>query len=129
MSGIENQASQQTRPADKEAQNPNVDAEQLATLAEGKVADAVKGATGRDRPGSDDIKIEDYASDLDRWDSPWPVFCNVSADSFIRKKAEQADAREYVKTQRRAGADVDGSLGQGRLRNEDNSDVWDNFLG
>lgn len=66
MSGIENQASQQTRPADKEAQNPNVDAEQLATLAEGKVADAVKGATGRDRPGSDDIKIEDYASDLDR---------------------------------------------------------------
>ncbi|KAL2679258.1 hypothetical protein Neosp_010025 [[Neocosmospora] mangrovei] len=86
-------------------QNDNVDAEQLATLSEGKVADAVKKTTGRDKPRKDDIEIEDYTSDLER------------------KKAEQAEAREDIKAQRRAGVDVDGSLGQGRLRNEDNSDV------
>ncbi|KAI8665607.1 hypothetical protein NCS56_00997000 [Fusarium sp. Ph1] len=86
-------------------QNDNVEAEQLATLSEGKVADAVKKTTGRDKPRKDDIQIEDYTSDLER------------------KKAEQAEAREEIKAQRRAGVDVDGSLGQGRLRNEDNSDV------
>ncbi|KAJ4168548.1 hypothetical protein NW754_010466 [Fusarium falciforme] len=86
-------------------QNDNVEAEQLATLSEGKVADAVKKTSGRDKPRKDDIQIEDYTSDLER------------------KKAEQAEAREQIKAQRRAGVDVDGSLGQGRLRNEDNSDV------
>ncbi|RSL89351.1 hypothetical protein CEP51_001261 [Fusarium floridanum] len=86
-------------------QNDNVEAEQLATLSEGKVADAVKKTSGRDKPRKDDIQIEDYTSDLER------------------KKAEQAEAREEIKAQRRAGVDVDGSLGQGRLRNEDNSDV------
>lgn len=40
-----------------------------------------------------------------------------------RKKAEQAEAREEIKAQRQAGVDVDGSLGQGRLSNEDNSSV------
>ncbi|RSL69590.1 hypothetical protein CEP53_002181 [Fusarium sp. AF-6] len=86
-------------------ENDNVEAEQLATLSEGKVADAVKKTSGRDKPRKDDIQIEDYTSDLER------------------KKAEQAEAREQIKAQRRAGVDVDGSLGQGRLRNEDNSDV------
>ncbi|KAJ3460132.1 hypothetical protein MRS44_010999 [Fusarium solani] len=86
-------------------QNDNVEAEQLATLSEGKVADAVKKSSGRDKPRKDDIQIEDYASDLER------------------KKAEQAEAREEIKARRRAGVDVDGSLGQGRQRNEDNSDV------
>ncbi|KAJ4309316.1 hypothetical protein N0V84_011574 [Fusarium piperis] len=86
-------------------QNDDVDAEQLATLSEGKVADAVKKTCGRDKPRKDDIEIEDYVSDLER------------------KKAEQAEAREEIKAQRRAGVDVDGSLGQGRQRNEDNSDV------
>lgn len=51
----------------REPQNPNVDAEQqLETLAEGKVADAVEKANARDKPRKDDIKIEDYASELDR---------------------------------------------------------------
>ncbi|RSL58819.1 hypothetical protein CEP54_007580 [Fusarium duplospermum] len=86
-------------------QNDNVEAEQLATLSEGKVADAVKKTSGRDKPRKDDIQIEDYTLDLER------------------KKAEQAEAREEIKAQRRAGVDVDGSLGQGRLRNEDNSDL------
>lgn len=47
-------------------QNENVDAEQLATLSEGKVADAVKKTSGRDKPRKDDIQIEDYTSDLER---------------------------------------------------------------
>ncbi|RGP75900.1 hypothetical protein FSPOR_493 [Fusarium sporotrichioides] len=102
MASVESQASKQD---DAPLQNYNEDAEQLATLAEGKVADAVKKTSTRDQPRKDDIKIEDYASDLDR------------------KKAEQAEAREEIKAQRKAGVDVDGSLGQGRLSNEDNSSV------
>ncbi|WAO92219.1 Hypothetical protein NCS54_00971500 [Fusarium falciforme] len=97
---------QSTRSQDKVLnQNDNVEAEQLATLSEGKVADAVKKTSGRDKPRKDDIQIEDYTLDLER------------------KKAEQAEAREQIKAQRRAGVDVNGSLGQGRLHNEDNSDV------
>ncbi|GKU03453.1 hypothetical protein FLAG1_05990 [Fusarium langsethiae] len=102
MASVESQASKQDEAP---LQNYNEDAEQLATLAEGKVADAVKKTSTRDQPRKDDIKIEDYASDLDR------------------KKAEQAEAREEIKAQRKAGVDVDGSLGQGRLSNEDNSSV------
>ncbi|EKJ69987.1 hypothetical protein FPSE_09832 [Fusarium pseudograminearum CS3096] len=102
MASIESQESKQ---GEVPLQNYNEDAEQLATLAEGKVADAVKKTSTRDQPRKDDIKIEDYASDLDR------------------KKAEQAEAREEIKAQRKAGVDVDGSLGQGRLSNEDNSSV------
>ncbi|KAM0235392.1 hypothetical protein ACHAPO_005678 [Fusarium lateritium] len=102
MAGLESQVSKQDEAP---LQNYNEDAEQLATLAEGKVADAVKKTSTRDQPRKDDIKIEDYASDLDR------------------KKAEQAEAREEIKSQRKEGVDVDGSLGQGRLSNEDNSSV------
>ncbi|KAJ4125439.1 hypothetical protein NW768_009058 [Fusarium equiseti] len=102
MASVESQVSKQSQAP---LQNDNENAEQLATLAEGKVADAVKGTSTRDKPRKDDIKIEDYASDLDR------------------KKAEQAEAREEIKAQRQAGVDVDGSLGQGRLSNEDNSSV------
>ncbi|QPC79921.1 hypothetical protein HYE68_010673 [Fusarium pseudograminearum] len=102
MTSIESQKSKQ---GEAPLQNYNEDAEQLATLAEGKVADAVKKTSTRDQPRKDNIKIEDYASDLDR------------------KKAEQAEAREEIKAQRKAGVDVDGSLGQGRLSNEDNSSI------
>ncbi|KAF5710421.1 hypothetical protein FMUND_9513 [Fusarium mundagurra] len=102
MASVESQVSKQSEAP---LQNHNENAEQLATLAEGKVADAVKGTSTRDKPRKDDIKIEDYASDIER------------------KKAEQAEAREEIKTQRKAGVDVDGSLGQGRLSNEDNSNV------
>ncbi|KAM0248223.1 hypothetical protein ACHAP5_003605 [Fusarium lateritium] len=102
MSSVESQMSKQ---GEAPLQNDNEDAEQLATLAEGKVADAVKGTSTRDKPRKDDIKIEDFSSDLER------------------KKAEQAEAREDIKAQRQAGVDVDGSLGQGRLSNEDNSSV------
>ncbi|KAJ3549425.1 hypothetical protein NM208_g522 [Fusarium decemcellulare] len=88
------------------SQNPNVDAdEQMATLSEGKVADAVKATSTRDQPRADDITIEDYTSDIDR------------------KKKEQAEAREEIKAQRRVGVDVDGSLGQGRQQNEGLGDV------
>ncbi|CEI70166.1 hypothetical protein FVEN_g12173 [Fusarium venenatum] len=102
MASLESQVSKQ---GEAPLQNYNEDAEQLATLAEGKVADAVKKTSTRDQPRKDDIKIEDYTSDLDR------------------KKAEQAEAREEIKSQRKEGVDVDGSLGQGRLSNEDNSSV------
>ncbi|KAM0421375.1 hypothetical protein ACHAPT_010910 [Fusarium lateritium] len=104
MANVKNQAQTQSEGTALN-QNDNVDAEQLATLSEGKVADAVKSTTGRDKPRKDDIEIEDYTSEIDR------------------KKAEQAEAREEIKAQRRAGVDVDGSLGQGRLRNEDNGDI------
>ncbi|KAF4990046.1 hypothetical protein FGRMN_8710 [Fusarium graminum] len=94
MSSVESQVSKQ---GEAPLQNENEDAEQLATLAEGKVADAVKKTSTRDQPRKDDIQIEDFSSDLER------------------KKAEQAEAREDIKAQRQAGVDVDGSLGQGRL--------------
>ncbi|KAF9770957.1 hypothetical protein IL306_011430 [Fusarium sp. DS 682] len=102
MASVESQVSKQTETP---LQNDNENAEQLATLSEGKVADAVKGTSSRDKPRKDDIKIEDYASDIER------------------KKAEQAKAREEVKAQRQAGVDIDGTLGQGRQSNEDNSSV------
>ncbi|KLO93271.1 uncharacterized protein LW93_6268 [Fusarium fujikuroi] len=102
MASVESQVSKQSEAP---LQNDNENAEQLATLAEGKVADAVKGTSSRDKPRKDDIKIEDYTSDLEK------------------KKSEQAEAREEIKTQRKSGVDVDGSLGQGRLSNEDNSSV------
>ncbi|SPJ72891.1 uncharacterized protein FTOL_02620 [Fusarium torulosum] len=102
MSSVESQVSKQ---GEAPLQNDNEDAEQLATFAEGKVAAAVKGTSTRDKPRKDDIQIEDFSSDLER------------------KKAEQAEAREDIKAQRQAGVDVDGSLGQGRLSNEDNSSI------
>lgn len=49
-------------------QNENVDAdEQLATLSEGKVADAVKKTSSRSGPYKDDISIDDYSSGLERF--------------------------------------------------------------
>ncbi|KAF5024043.1 hypothetical protein F66182_3891 [Fusarium sp. NRRL 66182] len=106
MASVQSQVSKQTESSPRAPlQNDNENAEQLATLAEGKVADAVKGTSSRDKPRQDDIKIEDYASDIER------------------KKAEQAEDREHIKAQRQAGVDVDGSLGQGRQSNEDNSNV------
>lgn len=51
----------------EEPQNPNVDAEQqMETLAEGKVADAVQKTNARDKPRKDDLEIQDFTSDLDR---------------------------------------------------------------
>ena len=63
MASVESQVSRQSHAP---LQNDNENAEQLATLAEGKVADAVKGTSTRDNPRKDDIKIEDFASDIDR---------------------------------------------------------------
>ena len=55
----------------EEPQNPNVDAEQLATLGEGKVADAVQHKSGIQKaPGDGEVKYDDYASDLDRYVCP-----------------------------------------------------------
>lgn len=64
MASVESQMSQQSKVP---LQNDNENAEQLATLAEGKVADAVKGTSSRDKPRKDDIKIEDYTSDLEKF--------------------------------------------------------------
>lgn len=71
MASVESQVSRQSETP---LQNDNENAEQLATLAEGKVADAVKGTSSRDKPRKDDIKIEDYASDLDRFVSIYSSF-------------------------------------------------------
>lgn len=49
------------------AQNENVDAEQMATLGEGKVADAVERKSGMQKaPGDAEVKIDDFSSDLDK---------------------------------------------------------------
>lgn len=48
-------------------QNENVDAEQMATLGEGEVAHAVERKSGMQKaPGDAEVKIDDFASDLDR---------------------------------------------------------------
>lgn len=85
--------------AGEQTQNPNVNAEQLATLSEGKVADAVQRKSGIQKaPGDGEVKYDDYASDLDR------------------KKAEQAAARDDIKAAREAGVDVDGASAGGYMR-------------
>ncbi|PSS05335.1 hypothetical protein BD289DRAFT_449183 [Coniella lustricola] len=89
---------------DAQPQNPNVDAEQLATLAEGKVAHAVERKSGTQQaPGAGPAEAPDFASDLDR------------------KKAEQAEAREQIKSARQGGADLGD--GAGRLGNESLADA------
>ena len=47
-------------------QNENVDAEQLATYGEGKVADAVERKSGTQRVPGEKPGLDDFASDLDR---------------------------------------------------------------
>lgn len=64
MSSIESRVSKQ---GEAPLQNDNEDAEQMATFAEGKVADAVKETSTRDKPRKDDIQIEDFSSDLERF--------------------------------------------------------------
>ena len=86
-------------------ENPNVDAEQLATFAEGKVADAVQRKSGTQMAPGEKINDTEFTSNLDQ------------------KKAEQASAREAIKNERKAGVDVDGSLGHGRLDTENITDV------
>lgn len=53
--------------AGDKTQNENVDAEQMATLGEGDVADAVQRKSGTQKaPGDAEVKIDDFSSDLDR---------------------------------------------------------------
>ncbi|KAK2031117.1 hypothetical protein LX32DRAFT_681403 [Colletotrichum zoysiae] len=86
-------------------ENPNVEAEQMETLAEGKVADAVERKSGTQKaPGQDEVRIDDFGSGLER------------------KKQEQQAARDAIQEKRSAGIDVDGGMGQ-RLGTEDNRDV------
>lgn len=48
-------------------ENENVDSEQMATLGEGEVAHAVERKSGMQKaPGDAEVKIQDFASDLDR---------------------------------------------------------------
>ncbi|KAF6784146.1 hypothetical protein CSOJ01_15802 [Colletotrichum sojae] len=92
------------RGTGKTLENPNVEAEQMATLGEGEVADAVERKSGTQKVPDQDVKYDDYASGLKR------------------KKEEQKEAREAVKEARSQGVDVDGGFG-GRAGNEDNRDV------
>ncbi|KAF9874976.1 hypothetical protein CkaCkLH20_07670 [Colletotrichum karsti] len=85
-------------------ENPNVEAEQMETLAEGKVADAVDRKSGAQKAPGQEVQFDDDASGLER------------------KKREQQEAREAVKEARREGVDVDGGFGN-RGWNEDNRDV------
>jgi hypothetical protein len=112
---------------DEQLQNPNVDAEQMATLGEGQVSDAVQRKSGIQKaPGDGEVKYDDYASDLDRYvcrptrtsdrrpchQGPPPTDMLVT----IRKKAEQAAARDDIKAAREAGVDVDGGSAGGNAR-------------
>lgn len=82
--------------ADDELQNPNVNAEQLATLGEGKVADAVQRKSGIQKaPGDGEVKYDDYASDLDRYVCPPPKL-NASLD------LEEADDSLAITGRRRS---------------------------
>lgn len=45
-------------------ENPNVEAEQMETLAEGKVASAVEKKSGAQKADGKDVHIDDFASDL-----------------------------------------------------------------
>lgn len=106
----------------EQPQNPNVDAEQLATLGEGKVADAVQRKSGIQKaPGDGEVKYDDHASDLDRYVCrPRAVMdaMDFMADMLAtsRKKAEQAAARDDIKAAREASVDVDGGSAGGNVR-------------
>jgi len=106
----------------EQPQNPNPDAEQLATFGEGKVADAVQRKSGIQKaPGDGEVKYYDYASDLDRYVCR-PCVVTDTVDSVtdmlatLRKKAEQAAARDDIKAAREAGVDVDGGSAGGNVR-------------
>ncbi|OBR11398.1 hypothetical protein CH63R_03694 [Colletotrichum higginsianum IMI 349063] len=85
-------------------ENPNVEAEQMETLAEGKVADAVERKNGTQTAPGQEVHDDDFASGLET------------------KKKEQQEARDAIKEARSAGVDVDGGSGQRSWR-EDNRDV------
>lgn len=111
--------------SDAQPQNPNVDAEQLATLGEGKVADAVQRKSGIQKaPGDGEVKYDDYTSDLDRYvccpatdvNAGVDLVTNTYLSCCCRKKAEQAAARSEVKEAREAGVDVDGGSAGGNVR-------------
>lgn len=70
---VDDQEAQATQVGDPQhvaqdrLENDNVNAEQMATLAEGKVADAVDRKSGTQQaPGSGPAEEQDFASDLDR---------------------------------------------------------------
>lgn len=66
VDGQEARATRIGRP-ENQLENENVNAEQMATLAEGKVADAVQTKSGTQQvPGSGPAEEQDFASDLDR---------------------------------------------------------------
>jgi hypothetical protein len=80
-------------------QNEDLDGEQMAVLAEGKVMDA----------------------QFDKKNAGWGEQDGLMSN-LDRQKEEQKEAREKVKAQRASGADVDGGGGN-RLGNEDLSAV------
>lgn len=109
--------------AGEQPQNPNVNAEQLATFSEGKVADAVQHKSGIQKaPGDGEVKYDDYASDLDRSVcrpsavNSGDMGPNTDMTATFRKKAEQAAARDDIKAAREAGVDVDGGSAGGNVR-------------
>ncbi|KAK4187137.1 hypothetical protein QBC35DRAFT_240632 [Podospora australis] len=77
-------------------QNDNEDAEQMATYAEGKVADAVQRARRRDTSGSPHGRVRGEIS------------LSESEGDLERKKAQQEVARRQVMEARKHGENVDG---------------------
>ncbi|KXH64710.1 hypothetical protein CNYM01_02024 [Colletotrichum nymphaeae SA-01] len=78
----------------RELENPNVEAEQMATLAEGKVADAVERKSGTQKVPGQEIVNEEFGSGIEE------------------KKKEQQEARDAIKKARSEGVDVDGGIGK-----------------
>lgn len=89
----EARATSTSRSADQ-PENENVNAEQMATLAEGKVADAVHNKSGTQQvPGSGPAEEQDFASDLDRLVLHEPSY-DIHADIFPeRRPSRQRPAR------------------------------------
>ncbi|KAJ4385773.1 hypothetical protein N0V93_010204 [Gnomoniopsis smithogilvyi] len=107
---VDDQEAQATHVGDSQGrlENDSVNAEQMATLGEGKVADAVDRKSGTQQvPGSGPAEEQDFASDLDR------------------KKAEQAEARDAIKAAKRDGVDADGGGGGGQARALGNESLAD----
>lgn len=83
-----------TGRSEDQPENENVNAEQMATLDEGKVADAVHKKSGTQQvPGSGPAEEQDFASDLDRLVLHEPSY-EIGADfSLGRRQNRQRPAR------------------------------------
>ncbi|KAK0637441.1 hypothetical protein B0T17DRAFT_651998 [Bombardia bombarda] len=91
----------------RQKENANVDAEQMASAGEGKVAHAVEGAAEGARSSR---RRRESSSQNERFHGRVRGEVTLDGDEadMERKKAQQSLAREQVKQDRREGKDVDG---------------------